>query len=550
MGKKQCDCAECGAPVGIIGRTLCCRCTAREKVRAAQAVCPQCGLSRALQTESGLCVSCSRRCTRCGGPLRFKHSTLCKHCRRADQLEQRQATRQPCRRCGRLGYLREDTGWCGSCSRPGPPRKPPRVCRECGKLTDHIASGMCSACWQRHPDRPFIRMNHLAARLVDPPLWLEEFVAYLAARHCASRCCQLITTLGRLLADEHSGHPQVVLERSRQSGRSMGTLARGLEEFFTEHRLALPTDQADRLAAGRRQRRVDAVPLRLRPAVDRYAQSLSRGRERARRAGTKPRSDSTVESALAAMRDFALFLATQRGKQDWALVEVSDVEAFLAAQPGMRARHLSVLRQFFAVARRDRIVLVDPSRGVAARRGRNFSGRTITLDDQRALFRRWSTDPSVHPHEALLGLLALLHGAASRELRLLRIDDIDQAVRSARLGDRPQPVPLDPVSWAALERCLAHREQLRTDNPHVVVTRGTKALRSPASSAYFSHVLDPAGVATHRLRVTRLADLVNTMDPKLVAAAFGMKPEGVLIYLADHVDAGRLAPTRATSAVT
>ena len=42
------------------------------------------------------------------------------------------------------------------------------------------------------------------------------------------------------------------------------------------------------------------------------------------------------------------------------------------------------------------------------------------------------------------------------------------------------------------------------------------------------------------LRCTRLADLVNTMDPKLVAAAFGMNPEGVMIYLADHVDGGRL----------
>jgi hypothetical protein len=30
------------------------------------------------------------------------------------------------------------------------------------------------------------------------------------------------------------------------------------------------------------------------------------------------------------------------------------------------------------------------------------------------------------------------------------------------------------------------------------------------------------------------------MDPKLVAAASGMNPEGVLIYLADRVDEGRL----------
>ncbi|MFJ6117586.1 hypothetical protein [Streptomyces sp. NPDC092129] len=42
------------------------------------------------------------------------------------------------------------------------------------------------------------------------------------------------------------------------------------------------------------------------------------------------------------------------------------------------------------------------------------------------------------------------------------------------------------------------------------------------------------------IRCTRLLDLVSTMDPKLVAVAFGMDPEGTLIYLADHVDAGRL----------
>ncbi len=46
-------------------------------------------------------------------------------------------------------------------------------------------------------------------------------------------------------------------------------------------------------------------------------------------------------------------------------------------------------------------------------------------------------------------------------------------------------------------------------------------------------------------RCTRLADLVNAIDRKLVAAAFGLNPEGVMIYLADYIDDGRLAPGRA-----
>ena len=69
-------------------------------------------------------------------------------------------------------------------------------------------------------------------------------------------------------------------------------------------------------------------------------------------------------------------------------------------------------------------------------------------------------------------------------------------------------------------------------------------LRCPApaaasNTAYASHLLDPCGVPPRMLRCTRLADLVNATDPKLVAA-FGMNPEGVMIYLADHVDDGRL----------
>jgi hypothetical protein len=101
-------------------------------------------------------------------------------------------------------------------------------------------------------------------------------------------------------------------------------------------------------------------------------------------------------------------------------------------------------------------------------------------------------------------------------------------------------VPLDPASWQVLQRCLAHRGTQRTANPHVIVTKGTKAGRAPASTAYMSHVLDACGVPPRMLRCTRLADLVNTMDPKLVAAAFAMNPEGVMIYLADHVDETRL----------
>jgi integrase len=536
--KRQRDCAGCGAPVGILGREHCCRCWRKITEAAVKAECPGCGKQRVLQDDTGRCVLCSRSCRQCGHPVRGANATTCRSCRR--QMLQ-QAARQPCPRCGRPGYLREDTGWCGMCSRPRPPKDPPRECAQCGQVKRHAALGLCSACWQRHPDRPFVAGANLAARLAGPPDWLDGLVTYLAGAYSPGRACTMITALGRLLDDsEQPCHPRALLERARRPGRSMGPLARSLEVFFTEHGLALPTDHAEQLAAGRRQRRLDAVPAPLRPAVAGFAASMLRARERARRAGTRPRADRTIEIALTTMRDLALFLDHERGKQDWALAGVHDIEAFLGTLPRRRKRRLTVLRQFFRFARDRKIILADPTRGLAAAGPRGFTGRTVPLARQRELFRRWTTGAAVHPHEALLGILALLHGASSHEVRHLRVGDIDPAAKTIRLGSRPRPVPLDPASWQILQRCLARREQQRTGNPHVVVTKGTKAGRAPASAAYVSHLLDGCGVPPRMLRCTRLADLVNTTDPKLVAAAFGMDPEGVMFYLADHVDDARL----------
>ncbi|MBP2056476.1 hypothetical protein J2Z21_009494 [Streptomyces griseochromogenes] len=182
-----------------------------------------------------------------------------------------------------------------------------------------------------------------------------------------------------------------------------------------------------------------------------------RAQDRARRAGTRPRSNHTLETALATMRDLAVFLINARGKTDWSLVDVHDIESFLAVLPRARKRRLTVLRQFFRFARAQKLVLVDPTRGLIAKEANGFHVRTLTLDQQRDLFRRWTTDEHVHPHETL-------------------------------------------------------------------------------------HVHDDCGFPSRMIRSTRLIDLVNAMDAKLVAAAFGMDPQATLIYLADRVDPGRLPP--------
>lgn len=418
-------------------------CRRRQQARAAQAAkrpCGRCGQLRALD-EAGVCVVCARTCQRCGRPVRRKDRTLCTTCHRRAE---REAAKAPCPRCGRGGFLRQETGWCGSCSRPGPAKKPPQRCVACGQIRKHAGNGRCSRCWQVDPLRPIRKAERLARRLDAAPEWLAAFAVFVTDRHNVERACQQLAALGRLLQANPGIGNQGLLESARWPGRSMGTLARSLEDFLVPQGLAFPLDQDARLAAGRRARRIDTTPAPLREAVARYTDAELAAQARARRTGTRPHADSTIEANLAILRDLAGFVLHERGLADWALVGVGDVEAFLNRHPASAGRNLSVVRQFFRWARYHRLTLTDPTRGIKPNRLRAFHGTTLTRPEQRALLTRWKDPSAAHPHERLIGLLALLHAASQAELRHLRITDVDHSGRRVRLGRRPLPGPARP----------------------------------------------------------------------------------------------------------
>ena len=515
------DCVRCGGGVGRVGTDLCHRCRAADQEAARRESCPTCGRFLRLSPDTGRCVTCSRTCVDCGHPVRRKIDTRCLACRHRHHAAEK---KQHCPRCGKPGFLREATGWCGNCSRPGPPPMPLLSCAACGLLGPKHPGGLCDRCWQRHPDRARNQTDNLAARLDDSPWWLGAFAEFTTERFSMGRACVLISSLGGLLVDGEPSHPQALLERARWAGRSAGPLARTLDDFFAAHQLAFGLDQAARLAAGRRQRRVDATPEPLRLTVRLFCDHMVRSRERALRAGTHPRADSTIESTLGIVRDLAIFLVEERAKTDWATVQTGDIEGFLNTQPANRRRRLSSLRQFFRWARRNKTVLVDPTSDITVTPSRGFTGDTLTVAEQRRLFRRWTTSDGVHPHEAVVGLLALLHALSLAQMQTLRVTDIDLDALTLRVAGRPHPVPLDPPTFGAVGDCLLHRQAIGTPNSHLIVTKVTKARMSPPSSAYPTHLLDPAGIRIRTLRSTRLVDLIVSLDPKLVAADSRYEP--------------------------
>jgi hypothetical protein len=181
------------------------------------------------------------------------------------------------------------------------------------------------------------RAENLIASLPDPPDWLLDFAVHVSTRFNTDRDTALVSELSRLLTDGQPATGRRCWNDPDAQADRWDRWPRALEDFFTSGRLALPTDQTERLAAGRWQRRVDQAPEPLRPGVARFADHQIRARQRALRAGTRPRNDNTIEMALAIIRDLAVYLASQRGKHDWAVVDVNDVEAFLAGVPKSRA---------------------------------------------------------------------------------------------------------------------------------------------------------------------------------------------------------------------
>lgn len=110
-----------------------------------------CSLAGVLREETGQCVACSRFCDRCGHPVRSAGNRLCTGTAAAGPSGSRpnSSARAAASRvtCGRAPA---DAGRARARFHPNSHRG----CRERGQPLRHAGPGLCSACWQRHPERP------------------------------------------------------------------------------------------------------------------------------------------------------------------------------------------------------------------------------------------------------------------------------------------------------------------------------------------------------------------------------------------------------------
>lgn len=396
-----------------------------------------------------------RLCLDCGQTAPIRAIDRCFRC--LGRLD-RDTAHQRCSRCEVVGLLAPETGLCGQCSRSlrlAARRR--RPCSGCGVERRIAALDLCSPCYQRDDDRPFRFGAGLAARLEEPPPWLGDFVAFVTARYSVPSAVEMIRRLGALLS---AGIPPTPTQLLTEADGSR--LHPTLEAFFVDRRMAMPGDIATKRAAARRAARLAAIPEVFRGPVVAFNEVQVERQNRARRLGLRPEVDDTIEYRLAMLRDFARFCEQERHSSGWETVTTSDVEAFMARRRQRDSLLLLPLRQFFRWARRRRLVLVDPTKGLSLGPQPRFTGAALGIDEQRRLFRRWTTpQDDVHPYEAFVGLMALVHGATRIELASVVLDDIDVPHHAVHLGKRPHPLPLDPDTWEVVEGALAHHRRLR-----------------------------------------------------------------------------------------
>ena len=294
----------------------------------------------------------------------------------------------------------------------------------------------------------------------------------------------MVSAVGRLAARRQAGHPQAILERSRRPGRSAGALARTLEEFFLSEHLAFGLDQEARLAAW-----APATPRRRHPGSSptsrrRFRRPPGPLRGASSTGGDPSRADTTIEQTSGIVARPGPLRGRRSGQTGLGHGRRRRHRSVLDGTAGQPASPAAGRPPVLSVGRKNKVVLVDPTRGLPGQpRVRVSPARLSASPSNAACSAAGPATRRVHPHEALVGILALLHATSSLELRQLQVTDFDPVGPSLRIGRRP-PIPLDPVSVAAIQRCLAHRSLLGTQNPHLIVTTQTKTRSTPASTAY------------------------------------------------------------------
>ena len=196
----------------------------------------------------------------------------------------------------------------------------------------------------------------------------------------------------------------------------------------------------------------------------------------------------------------------------------------------VRPQDASTLRSLFGALKAERLIFVNPVRGVHVSRRNPSVPAPLPAHLLTAIAAAAKDNPALRVAVALAGVHALLPG----QIRHLRLDQVDLAGR--RLDPGGLDRPLDEFTATAILGYLDFRNQRwpATTSPYLLVTRKTAHTGEPVSRFWMNRLFRVLPVTAEQLRDDRIIEeaLAGRADPLHLAAVFGFGPGTGLRYAA------------------
>jgi hypothetical protein len=283
----------------------------------------------------------------------------------------------------------------------------------------------------------------------------------------------------------------------------------------------LDDDRPDTLAAWLDEQ-LAGLPDQIRAELDAWLGLLRHGGPRRR-----PRSRRTIVRDIYSIRTFLAGVGTRYSTLRQ--VTRDDVTSWLAGRPGWsRPQDASTLRSLFGTLKAERLIFVNPVRGVRVARRSPSVPAPLPSHLITATAAAATSDPALHVVVALAGVHALLPG----QIRHLRMDQVDLPGR--RLDPGGLNRPLDEFTAGAVRGYLSFRNRRwpATTSPYLLVTRKTAHTGQPVSAFWMNRLFRLLPVTAEQLRDDRIIEeaLAGRADPLHLAAVFGFGPRTGLRY--------------------
>lgn len=273
------------------------------------------------------------------------------------------------------------------------------------------------------------------------------------------------------------------------------------------------------------ERKLDGLASGIRRDVETWQRTLRDGGPR-----TRPRTIGTVWNHMNNARPVLLEWSVRYDH----LREVTrdDVLAALEGLHGVRRGNtLVALRSLFAFCKKIGTIFRNPASRIKV--GQHAYGvlQPLSPDDVDQAVAVATT-----PASRLILALAAVHAARSKEIRELRLDDVELGDRKLVVAGRVRP--LDDLTHRLLRDWLDYRRGRwpNTANPHLIINQHTATETGPVSTLWpIGKIALRGHTATlERLRVDRQLEeaLTHGPDPLHLAAVFGLDEKTAIRYAA------------------